>query len=202
MSGWPFWDFLARQFDEYSVEWVQTGRDVSHSNQGGVMGEGDSTHMIIDSFHKPQWGQTYDQTDSANQASFVSVVFSQHDPPPTHPSVARALKVNTSLTTLTFTATVPLLTSDNPKVVFVFTGTACWPCLVAMETGTRRSRSREWPEGTTELCSSACWTGPLLTARTEIRPTLFTWPVSGHHHHHHLIIIIIIITIYTDILFE
>ena len=89
------------------------------------MGEGDSKDMITDSLHKPQWRQTSDQTASLNQASFVSVAFSQHDPPPTHPSVARALKVNTSLKTLTLTVTVPSLTSDNPKVVFVFTGTAC-----------------------------------------------------------------------------
>ena len=53
---------------------IQTSRVVSHSNHGGVIREGDSKDMITDSLHKPQWGQTSDQTASLNQASFVSDV--------------------------------------------------------------------------------------------------------------------------------
>ena len=51
-----------------------------------------------------------------------------------------------------------------------------------METGMRRSASSERPEATTGLSSSACWTGPRLTARIDTRPTLLTWLVSGRHH--------------------
>ena len=38
------------------------------------------------------------------------------------------------------------------------------------------------PHPTLSWCSSACWTGPLLTARTQTRPTLFTWRVGVQVH--------------------